>query len=273
MAQVITDNQSAYTHGHHDSVLRSHSTRCVDDSAAYLVDELKTGRSLLDIGSGPGTITVDFAARLRPGRVTAVESTASALALTRAEVERCGLSNVDCAVGDVHALDFADDSFDIVHAHQVLQHVSDPVQALREMRRVCRPGGVVAARDADYAGFIWYPELPGLDQWMTWYQKAARTNGGEPNAGRRLKAWARQAGLTDITATSTTWCLSTPDSRAWWGHMWADRLLKSRIADQLRDEGMATQTELESVAQTWRDWAAANDGWLSIVHGEILCRV
>jgi ubiquinone/menaquinone biosynthesis C-methylase UbiE len=48
--------------------------------------------------------------------------------------------------GDVHDLPFPSGSFDVVHAHQVLQHVADPVAALREMVRVCRPGGVVAVR-------------------------------------------------------------------------------------------------------------------------------
>ena len=47
---------------------------------------------------------------------------------------------MDFAVADVHALDFPDDTFCVVHAHQVLQHVGDPVQALREMRRVHQAG-------------------------------------------------------------------------------------------------------------------------------------
>lgn len=269
----MTDNKTIYTHGHHSSVLRSHNNRTVENSARYLLDELKAGRSLLDIGSGPGTITADFATRLSPGHITAIEATSSALDLTRSEITRQGLTNVDFVVGDVHALDIPDDSFDIVHTHQVLQHVSDPVQALREMRRVCKPAGIVAARDGDYAGFIWYPELPELDEWMRWYQKAARANGGEPNAGRYLLSWAQQAGFTDITSTSSTWCLSTPEARAWWGDMWADRILESKIADQLRKDGIATQADLERISQAWRDWVSADDGWMSIVHAEIVCHV
>lgn len=265
-------NSATYTHGHHASVLRSHSNRTVANSAAYFADELVPGRSLLDVGSGPGTITAGFARRLAPGRVTAVETTAAALDLTRAEATRRVVANMDFVVSDIHALDFADDSFDIVHAHQVLQHVGDPVGALREMRRVCRPGGIVAACDSDYAGFVWYPMLPALDEWLYWYQTAIRANGGEPNAGRHLLAWAHEAGLTDVAATSSTWCLATPEDRAWWGGMWAERILQSCIADQLRDAGVAAQADLERASRAWRDWAAAGDGWLSILRGEIVCR-
>ena len=116
-------------------------------------------------------------------------------------------------VADVHALPFPDRSFDVVHAHQVLQHVADPVRALREMRRVCRPGGTVAARDADYAGFTWYPRLPELDRWLELYRRAARANGGEPDAGSRLPAWSRAAGLEAAEYSASTWCFAEPDTR------------------------------------------------------------
>jgi SAM-dependent methyltransferase len=182
------------------------------------------------------------------------------------------VSNVSFVTSDVHALDFPDDSFDVVHAHQVLQHVADPVQALREIRRVCVPGGIVAARDADYAGFIWFPQLPALDRWLDLYQRAARANGGEPDAGRRLLSWARAAGFDTITPTGSVWCYATDETRQWWGGMWADRILQSDLSRQLVDSGMASIAELEEIAAAWLAWAAAPDGWLAIPNGEILCR-
>ena len=270
----MTNSNPAYTHGYHCSVLRSHNNRTVKNSALYLLPELAPGKSLLDVGSGAGTITADFAERLLPGgRVTALEATEQALHLTQEEVKRHNLNNVDFVLGDVHALEFPDNHFDIVHAHQVLQHVGNPVQALREMKRVCKSGGIVAARDADYAGFIWFPQLPELDEWADWYQKAARINHGEPDAGRYLLSWAQKAGFSNITSTSSTWCLSTPEARNWWGGMWADRILESKIAEQLRDQGIASQKDLERISKAWLDWASAEDGWMSMVHGEILCRV
>jgi SAM-dependent methyltransferase len=262
---------SKYTHGHHETVLRSHRQRTAANSAAYLLPHLEPDATLLDIGAGPGTITVDLASRV--GHVTATEIGEAELALSRALAAERGLTAIEFSVQDVHGLSFPDDAFDVVHAHQVLQHVADPVAALREMIRVARPGGLVAARDADYAGFVWWPALPALDKWLRLYRTAARANGGEPDAGRRMLSWARSAGATDITATSSTWCYATPEDRQGWGGMWAERVIESALAQQLVDSGLATTADLRRISTAWRDWAAAEDGWISIVHGEILIRV
>ena len=261
---------AVYTHGHHESVLRSHSNRTVENSAAYLRPHLAPTTRLLDVGAGPGTITADFAGLV--GRVTATEIDDAALALSRGLVAERGLGNVDFSVEDVHALSFADDSFDVVHAHQVLQHVADPVRALRELARVTRPGGVVAVRDSDYAAFAWHPASPELDRWLALYRDLARANGGEPDAGRRLLAWAHAAGLDDVTVTSSTWTFATPADRAWWGGLWADRLLDSAFGDQLLETGRATPTQLQEMADGWRAWAEEPDGWFAVLHSELLVR-
>jgi SAM-dependent methyltransferase len=270
---VDDERTPKYTHGHHESVLRSHRRRTAEDSAGYLLPHLKAGMSLLDVGCGPGTITADLAIRLAPGTVTAVDQSAGVLDVAAAEVRRRGLSNVTFASADTHALDFPDGAFDVVHAHQVLQHVPDPVQALREMRRVCAPGGIVAARDADYSGFVWFPRLPPLDRWRELYLCAARTNRGEPDAGRELLSWALAAGFDDVTPTGSLWCYATPDTRDWWGGMWADRILHSELARDLLQLRLTDTAELEAISAAWRAWAAAPDGWLAIPHGEIICRV
>jgi hypothetical protein len=141
------------------------------------------------------------------------------------------------------------------------------------MARVTRPGGVVGVRDSDYAAFAWYPQLPALDEWLRLYRDAARANGGEPDAGRRLLAWAHAAGLQDLTVTSSTWCFATPESRGWWGGMWADRITGSALAEQLVREGRADRPVLEGIAEAWRAWAADPDGWICIPHGELVIRV
>ena len=119
---------------------------------------------LLDVGCGPASITADLAELVAPGRVVALDASPSAIEAARATLAARGLlGGVELAVGDAFALPFEDGAFDVVHAHQVLQHVHDPVAALKEMRRVVRPGGTVAVRDAVYSAMSWFPRPEGID--------------------------------------------------------------------------------------------------------------
>jgi ubiquinone/menaquinone biosynthesis C-methylase UbiE len=259
-----------YTHGHHESVLRSHKWRTVENSVAYLIPHLTTGVSVLDLGCGPGTITADIAQRVAPGRVLGLDSSTDVIDDARAN--NPNLDNLEWGVGDVYALDVADDSFDIVQVHQVLHHLADPVAALREMKRVCTPGGIVAARETDYGAMTWYPPDPRLDRWLELYHQVARKNEGEPDAGRHVYAWAHEAGFTDVTPGASTWCFSAPDDRTWWGNLWADRMTSSAIGEQAVREGFASQDEVNGLADAWRAWASHPDGWFVVLHGEILAR-
>jgi SAM-dependent methyltransferase len=266
-------NQERYIHGHHESVLRSHSWRTVENSAAYLVPHLRPGLDVLDLGSGPGTITVDLAERVAPGTVVGIDASAEIVAAASRLGEERALTNVTFRTGNAYALDLPDDSVDIAHAHQVLQHVADPVAVLQEMARVVKPGGIIAARDVDYGGTIWYPELPGMAHWIRVYDAVHRAGGGEPNAGRRLGAWARQAGLTDIRTSASVWGFSSPEERSWWGGLWADRAVKSDFARQAIETGQATEEDLERMSEAWRAWSEHPDGWFAFPHGELLARV
>jgi ubiquinone/menaquinone biosynthesis C-methylase UbiE len=264
-----------YTHGHHESVLRSHKWRTVGNSAAYLRPHLRPGQRLLDVGCGPGTITHEFASIVgATGRVIGIDSAPEVVEDARHAITEhvAASAPTEFRVGDAEALDFPDNDFDVVHAHQVLQHLGDPVAALREMARVVRPGGIIAVRDADYDAMTWYPEPAGMDQWLATYQAVARRNGAEPNAGRRLRAWAHEAGLTDITSTASVWCFATHVDRQWWGGLQADRIMHSDVGLHAVEAGIAMRSDLEVMAQGWRDWAGHESAWFAVLHGEMLYR-
>ena len=264
------ERAETYTHGHAESVLRSHRWRTVENSAAYLLPHLRPGVDVLDVGCGPGTITVDLARRVAPGRVVGIDAATDAIEAARAAANDAAITDLDLATGDVYALDHDDDAFDVVHAHQVLQHLADPVAALREMRRVCRPGGVVAARDSIYRAMSWFPRADGLDRWLEVYCSVAEANGGEPDAGSRLRRWCLDAGFTSVEASASAWCFASDADRSWWGGLWADRMLTTSLGDRAVELGLASRDELGAIASAWRSWASDDRGWFAVLHGEVL---
>jgi SAM-dependent methyltransferase len=222
------------------------------------------------VGCGPGTLTVDLARHVAPAEVVGIDIAASVVREAREHAVEAGVTNVIFEAGDFRDGRFEPGSFDVVHAHQVLQHLRDPVGAVAEMASLARPGGIVAARDADYSAMTWTPPDPRLDRWLDVYLEVTRHNGAEANAGRWLLRWARAAGLADVTYTTSTWTYATPPERAWWADLWAERTVASSFAGQAVGYGMATEPELASIAQAWREWAMQPDGVFIVVHGEIV---
>ena len=262
-----------YTHGHQEAVLRAHRWRTAQNSAAYLLPLLRPDLRLLDVGCGPGTLTVDLARRVAPGRVVGVDLVGSVIEEASAHAREAGVVNVSFLAGDFREVGLEDRSFDVVHAHQVLQHLRDPVGALSAMTRLVRPGGHVAVRDADYSAMTWSPADSGIARWLEIYLAVSRRNGAEPNAGRWLLRWARVAGLAAATYTTSTWTFATPDSLRWWGGLWAERMVASSFAEQAVGYGIATASELAAVAERWREWSQEPDAVFVVLHGEILAQV
>ena len=270
---MTTPHRETYSHGHHESVLRSHRWRTAENSAGYLLPLLRPTDRLLDIGVGPGTITADLAGRLTAGTVLGIDNAPAAVAATEQLAGDRGLTNLTVTVGDVYDVDLPDDQFDVVHAHQVLQHLNDPVAALREMRRVCAPEGIVAVRDADYSAMTWFPDHPGLTRWLQLYLQVARRNGGEPDAGRRLRSWALEAGFEFVACTASAWCYADAVDLDWWSTTWAERLVASPFGHRAVALRLASGEELAALAAAWREWSTATGAWFGILHGEVICRM
>ncbi len=226
---------------------------------------------MLDVGCGPATITLDLAALVGPsGQVTGLELFEETLELGRTEASRRGDDRTRFEAADVMALPYDDGSFDVVHAHQVLQHLTDPVAALREMWRVLAPGGVLAARDADYAEMSWYPQPRELDRWRELYLAVAHANEATPDAARHLRAWARAAALENIKLGASTWTYADEETCAWWGKLWQKRALTSRFTEEVLERELAGQDELEAISHAWQAWGSDPDAMFIMTHGELL---
>ena len=249
---------ATYTHGHEEAVLRSHRWRTAANSCAYLLPSLRGDESLLDVGCGPATITADLASRV--ASVVGIDPSASVIEEARATNPALDLR--------VESLDEHAGTYDVVHAHQVLHHLQDPVGALRRMRSL---GSLVAVRESDYGGFRWGPDSPALDRWLEVFLAVMAHNRANPDAGRHLLHWAREAGFSDVTYTTSTWTFAGED-RTWWGEMWADRCTSSSFAEQAVAIGVTTSAELATIAAGWREWATDDGAAFVCLHGEIICR-
>jgi ubiquinone/menaquinone biosynthesis C-methylase UbiE len=271
-------DREVYTHSHRPDVLAAHARRTVEEAAAFLLPHLEPGMEVLDLGCGPGSITVGLARYVSPSLVVGVDRATAALGHAQALAADEHLDNVRFELADVYALPFADDSFDVVYAHQLLQHLADPVGALREAARVLRPGGYVAVRDADYGTMTHHPHDRTIDRWLAVYQAVARANGGEPDAGRRLLEWVLAAGFEHVHAGASSWVFASDADRRWWVDLWAGRNDPSPpgsdglvpFALRVEELGVATRDDLTAFGAAFRTWADEPTGWFAFIHGEVL---
>ena len=147
-----------YLHGHSKSVVAAHSARTAAEAAAFVLPELCSPMRLLDFGCGPGSITIDLAEHLMPdGSVVGIDSSESVIEQARNSAIKRGVSNVEFEVRSIFDTELPSESFDGVYAHQVLQHLADPVSALTEARRMMKPDGLCAVREVDWGTSAIHP--------------------------------------------------------------------------------------------------------------------
>lgn len=201
-----------------------HELRTAENSAVYLLAKLRSIKeknpqlTLLDVGAGSGSISATLAKEIPDGQVTATDLKEETLLRAKAVAEAAGVKNIEFQQADVYKLPFADETFDITHCHQVLCHLKQPSDALREMLRVTKPGGVVAAREGDYETDCVWPQLPGLIKFHK-LVSGMMAKGGSNIAGRELLSWALKAGAVrdQLTLSYGTWWFETQDDKKVWG--------------------------------------------------------
>ncbi|MFN8638311.1 MAG: methyltransferase domain-containing protein [Dehalococcoidia bacterium] len=221
-------------------------------------------------GCGPGTISLGLARAVAPGGAVGVDVAASIVEEARA-LEGVP-SNLRFEVADGYALGFPPGSFDVVHAHQVLQHLARPVDALREWRRVLAPGGILGVRDADYGTMAPSPSSEALTRFYDLYHAVASRNGADADAGRRLVAWVTEAGFVDIEVGAEVKVFADRAAVENWGYSWADRTAHSSLAMQAIEYGLTTAAEIESLALAWRTWTDSPDAFFMYTNVHVIAR-
>ncbi|KAF2650431.1 methylase [Lophiostoma macrostomum CBS 122681] len=274
----MSSNTSVDPPGQAQAQAIHHELRNAENSAAFVLPKLQSmkesnpGLKLLDVGAGSGTITASFAKLLPDGHVTGLDLKAEILPRARTVAEIAGVKNVNFLQGDCKKLPFEDGTFDVVFCHQMLTHMPAPEDALREMLRVTKPGGIVAAREGDFKTEAVYPESPALLKFHKTVATMMGAAGGTETAGRQLLPWALKAGAerTNITLTFGTWLYVTQHEK----DTWAGGLITTLKTGVLREKGvkagLITEEECADMITAWESWAAGESSSISMMHGEIM---
>ena len=193
-------NDSDYIMGYSGAFQQLLRRRSAETNAAHLLSHLKLGQRLLDFGCGPGSITVGLANAVNPGEAHGIDMEESQIAVARSASRKGGHQNVFFHVGDVTALPFEDNFFDVAHCHAVLMHVPDTSATLAEVKRVLKPGGIIASREMFVSCSFLSPQDGGVDGAWAVFSDLLTANGGHPEMGMALKDTFLQAGFNDVRA-------------------------------------------------------------------------
>ena len=223
---------------------------------------------LLDVGCGPGSITLDLAGLVAPGQVVGIDIQRAQIDQARALASARGATTVRFEVGDIYELPFSDASFDVALANGVLMHLSEPVRALAELRRVLRPGGVAGVRDPDWGASLRAPTTPLLDQWSTVRVRVRQHNGGDPFSGRHLRRYLLEAGFARADACASVESAGTSDETV--RHAAFLKAQLQGFARTVLAEGWMDQAALDAVVAEIDAWAQRPDAFSATTWCEAL---
>ena len=240
-----TSPQSEYTMGYSDEFLQLLNRRSVERDCSYLLSHLKPGLNVLDFGCGPGTLSVGLARLVEPGELHGVDIEESQIAIAQSAAQAGGHRNATFHVADATDLPFEDNSFDVAHCHTVLTHVPDTQAALSEIRRVLKPGGIIASRELITASCFAEPDLGNFAEAWDVFASLLSGNGGHPNMGRELKNAVIKAGFANPSVTASFDTYSEPEDVAFLhgfitGWFFMPKIMKAAIT-----YGLATREQFD----------------------------
>ncbi len=200
-----------YTMGYDEAFQRFIQSRKAGRCAAYLLPHLEPGMDLLDLGCGPGSISMGLARAIAPGRLAGVDMEESQIGIARQEARKEGVENADFSIGDATRLGFPDGSFDVVHCHALAEHVPDTGALLGEIRRVLRPGGLVGIRDIVGTSCFAHTSHGDLMPMQEAFVRLLEANKGHPQMGIEIKGHLLRSGFLDVRSSFSFDAYDTPE--------------------------------------------------------------
>ena len=262
---------SPYAMGYSEEFLSLLARRNAETVAFHLLPHLRPGMKMLDFGCGPGTISVGLAKAVAPGELHGVDIEASQITMAQAAARAGGHDNAHFQVSDATNLPFADNTFDVAHCHAVLMHVPKLPQALAEVKRVLKPGGILSARESVIASYFFEPDPQGrLTQATDTFAKLLTASGGHPNMGKALKSVLLDAGFRDVRATASFEPFGEEEDRIFLQGFIRNWFFSSKMKDPAVKYGLATENDFAAWGEALDTWRAHPGGFAAFSWGEAI---
>lgn len=191
-----------YVHGYHSS----EGIRLIDQATTlseilHFDTVYPAGSNVLEAGCGVGAQTVILARRNPKARFTSVDISDESLDAARRRISDEGLTNVSLSRGDIFNLPYSDESFDHVFVCFVLEHVTNPIDALNSVRRVLKPGGTIIVIEGDHGSTYFYPRSEAAKRVIQCQVDLQARMGGNSLIGRQLYPLLKEAGYENISVS------------------------------------------------------------------------
>ena len=257
-------------HGVTPGLRQDYATRTAEHQAAFVLPHLRPGMNLLDLGCGPGTITLGLAQAVAPGHVTGIDHDAQHIDAARALAAERGVTNVTFETGDALSLPFEDVTFDAAFENDLLTHLSqDAVRAAKEVYRALKPGGLFAARDVDADSVVWGHQTESIKQldrlFIAWHQ----SRGSDIALGKRLPEILREAGFTATLKSVSADTKGDPNATRSHAKITLF-LLNGPFGRDILDKGWADRPTIERLKESIQEWGEHPDAFFANLHVEVI---
>ncbi len=259
-----------YTMGYSEEFQVLLRRRSAASNAAHLLPRLSSGMRLLDVGCGPGTISMGLADVVAPGEFIGIDIEESQIEMAKAAASAGGHGNAMFQVADALNLPFESDSLDVVHAHAAVMHVPDASAAVAEMLRVLKPGGIISSRDMILSSCFSEPRHGDFDDAWKTFGKLLSANGGHPEMGKEIKGMLHATGFSDIAVSASFECFAAKEDVDFFhgfasGWFFADQTMAA--ATRL---GLASADDLGRWHGLLDQWRADQAAFAAIAWGEAI---